>query len=114
VASVILSDKLACQYDELKEELAKGNRANEREYKLIKKGIDLLSVNPWHGIVVPRCLPIFEYYTKKYGVKNLRKLDVSKSWRLMYTVAKEEVQIIAFVLDLVDHKTYERIGGYNS
>ena len=33
-------------------------------------------------------------------------------WRLIYTIQSNEVEIIDFVLNIVDHKTYDTIFGY--
>lgn len=113
MVKVILSEELAKQYAELEKEVSSGNCANEKEFKLIRKGIELLSMNPAHGIKIPHNLPIFAHYVKKFGVDNLWKLDVSGDWRLIYTLGKEEIEIIAFVIELLDHKAYDKIGGYS-
>lgn len=112
MVKVILSEDLAKRYAELEKEVTSGNCSNEKELKLIRKGIELLSISPTHGLKIPHSLPIFTYYAKKFEVDNLWKLDVSQEWRLIYTLGNDEIEIIAFVLELLDHKDYDKIGGY--
>lgn len=49
---------------------------------------------------------------KKYGIDNLWKYDLPNGWRLMYSVANDEVKIISIVLEWLDHKNYEKRFGY--
>lgn len=103
---------------ELEEELKRGDRRNEREYKLLLKGIERLKWNYKAGDHISRKKhqKAFDYYRNKYGVEldNLWKLNVSDNWRMMYTIVGSEVEVIAFVIDLVDHKQYDRIFGYHT
>jgi len=111
---VRLTKRLAKTYEQLNLEIKAGNRANEREYKLIKKAVEQLSYNYQTGLKLGRSLPIFKYCVEKYKVNNVWKLNISKSWRILYTLVDDEIEIFSVILDLVDHKTYERIGGYNT
>lgn len=111
---VILSEDLAKVWDRLEAEIKSGRKTNEPEFKALKKGIDQLTENYERGIHIPRKYPIFKYYSEKYGVDNLWKLDTSARWRLIYTLTKENIKIIAFVLDMLDHKTYDKLGGYHT
>lgn len=111
---VRLSKDLAKIYEQLEQEIKNGNRANEREYKLIKKAIEQLNYNYQTGIKLGRSLPVFKYCVDKYGVNNVWKLDVSKSWRILYTLVDDEIKIFSVILELVDHKSYDRIGGYQT
>ena len=43
-----------------------------------------------------------------YEVSNLWKVNLSKSWRMIYTIRGSSVEIVSFVLDIIDHKTYEK------
>ncbi len=53
-----------------------------------------------------------QYYVNKYGVTNLWRINLSDFWRLIYTIQSNEVEIIDFVLNIVDHKKYDKIFGY--
>jgi len=47
---------------------------------------------------------------EKYGVKNLFRVELPHYWRMLYTLTngESEIEIIAFVLDIIDHKEYNK------
>jgi hypothetical protein len=47
-------------------------------------------------------------YIKKYGIENLWKYNLPNAWRLLYSVARDEVMVISIVLEWLPHKKYER------
>ncbi|MCJ7696961.1 MAG: hypothetical protein MUO73_01340 [Thermoplasmata archaeon] len=53
-------------------------------------------------------------YKEKYDVKNLFRVELPNYWRMLYTLTDDEtkIEIIAFVLDFVDHPTYNKKFGY--
>lgn len=51
-------------------------------------------------------------YIEKYGIDNLWKYDLPNGWRLLYSLGKDEIEIIAIILEWLDHKKYERRFGY--
>ena len=53
-----------------------------------------------------------DYYIQKYGVTNLWRIELSNYWRLIYTIQSNEVEVLDFVLDIIDHKEYDRKFGY--
>ncbi len=111
---VRLVKPVAARKREIEEQLALGNRSNEREYKLLLKGIGKLKVDYRSGVHISRKRhkKAFEYYHGKYGIENLWKLNVSRDWRMVYTVVTDGLDIISFILDLTDHKRYNKIFGY--
>lgn len=62
---------------------------------------------------MPKNLIPQEYKTK-YGASNLFRVELSNFWRMLYTLTNDEkeVEIIAFVLDIVDHNKYSKKFGY--
>ncbi|MEK6842764.1 MAG: hypothetical protein AABX84_03020 [Nanoarchaeota archaeon] len=47
---------------------------------------------------------------KKYEINNLWIYNLPSAWRLLYSITpQEEVEIIAAILDWMDHKNYERL-----
>ncbi len=46
---------------------------------------------------------------KKYGVDNLRIYNLPSAWRLIYSVSSDQIEIIAIILDWMDHKEYDRL-----
>jgi Txe/YoeB family toxin of Txe-Axe toxin-antitoxin module len=80
--------------------------------KAIIRAIKGLRENAFSGIQIPKRL-IPKEYVQKYGVNNLWKHDLSRGWRLLYTVtADNEVELISAILEWFDHKGYEKRFGY--
>ncbi len=53
-------------------------------------------------------------YVVKYGITNLFRVELPNYWRMLYSVVdgETEIEIIAFVLDIVDHPGYNKKFGY--
>jgi hypothetical protein len=47
-------------------------------------------------------------YVREYDVNNLWKVNLSGAWRMIYTIRGSEVDIVALVLDILDHKRYNK------
>jgi len=96
-------EKLKASYEKLKD-----SRVEDKMlYKWISRAIDDLSENAFCGIQIPKKL-ILKEYIKRYSIENLWKYDMPKGWRLIYTIAREEICIISIILEWMDHKNYER------
>jgi hypothetical protein len=49
----------------------------------------------------------------KYQINNLWIYNLQSAWRLLYSITStKEIEIIAAVLDWMDHKDYERLFGF--
>ena len=79
----------------------------------INKKVDLIKANPHFGEPISKKL-IPKEYIEKYGVTNLFWDELSNYWRMLYTLTDGEtvIEIIAFVLDIIDHKKYNKRFGY--
>ena len=53
-----------------------------------------------------------ECYKANCDVTNLWRLRLDSSWRMLYTARGDHVRIVAFVIDVVDHRRYDRMFGY--
>ncbi len=51
-------------------------------------------------------------YKIKYGIKNLFWVNLPHGWRLLYTLTNDNDEITAFVLDIMNHKQYNKKFGY--
>ena len=52
-------------------------------------------------------------FIDKYHLNNLWIYDLPNGWRLLYSIASGgEIEIIAAVLDWMDHKDYEKLFGF--
>ncbi|MFH1450805.1 MAG: hypothetical protein ABIF92_02390 [archaeon] len=109
---VITGDALK-QFGELSrvvaDEISKGVTKSDHQvlFGAIKRKIDALKLNPACGIHVPRDRVPAEY-VKLFEINNLWKLDLPRAWRMLYTIRGSEVDIISLILDILDHRDYER------
>ena len=79
--------------------------------KSIKQKIEFLKVNPEYGIHIPRNRIPREYIIR-YEVNNLWKVNLSGAWRMIYTLRGTNVEIISLILEILNHKDYEKRFGY--
>ncbi len=75
--------------------------------KSIKTKIDFIKANPFYGDNIPKNL-----IPKEYNVQNLWRVELTNFWRMLYTIRGDEIEIICFILDIVDHPKYDKKFGY--
>jgi hypothetical protein len=103
--AVLLSDRAAEALAALESSSAHDLRAIARRARALKP---LLLVDCLHGEVVrkknvPRAL------AGRYGLENLYVEDLPASWRLLYTVVKQEGRRVVVVVEILDHREYSRL-----
>ena len=76
----------------------------------IERVISVLKENPQYGNPIKKEL-IPESF-KKAGIKNLYRAELSNFWRMLYTIEGTQVEILVFVLKIMDHKEYNKFFGY--
>ncbi len=114
---VVLSEEAVEEYNELNrivgDELQRGvtSSVHQSIFRSVERVKGWLKENPFAGEQVQKSL-IPQCYINKYEVTNLWRIDLSDYWRLIYTIQSSEVEIIDFVLNIVDHKKYDKIFGY--
>jgi len=101
------------EFGRLKQRAKRGDGESIQLVKLIEKGINKLKYDYKYGDHVSK-EKIPKEYVEKYGVKNLWKLDLSSFWRLIYTVRGTEIEVISVLLEVLDHKKYDRKFGYKT
>lgn len=101
--------------ENVKHEYEKLSSNNEFKdlFHFIQRALDDIEKNPSCGIAIPKNL-IPKSYTQKYGINNLYKYDLPNAWRLLYSLGREGIEIIAIVLEWCTHKEYERILNYKA
>lgn len=77
----------------------------------INRIFDMLTTNPFYGENAKKSL-IPNKYRQKYGAENLFIADLTDYWRMIYTLESDEIEIIAFVLDIINHKEYNKKFGF--
>jgi len=95
------------------EEVQKNIASSDHQTLLrsVQQKIEFLKVNPQYGIHVPKDR-IPKDYIVKYDVNNLWKVNLAGAWRMIYTIRGSDVEVISFVLDIFNHKDYEKKFGY--
>ena len=102
---IILSSEAEEVYNKLNAE-AETNKRSRMILKAINNKKELIKSNVHYGDPIAKNL-IPEEYKQKYGVKNLFRVELPAFWRMLYNLTNnEEVEIIAFVLDIIDHQAY--------
>jgi len=75
--------------------------------------VELIKANYHYGEPIAKNL-IPEEYKIKYGITNLFRVELPLFWRMLYTLTdgETEIEIVAFILDVVDHNKYNKKFGY--
>lgn len=69
----------------------------------IDEKIEWLKENPLAGEVVKK-----KNIPKNLDVDNLFKLRLAKYWRMLYTIRRQEIEILCFILAIESHKNYDK------
>lgn len=111
---VILSPEAEEAYKKLNQ-LSAESKIERSILNSIEKKKDLIKANPHYGEPISKD-KIPEEYKRKYGVTNLFWVELSNFWRMIYTLTNDDtrIEIIAFVLDIMDHKNYDKKFGYKN
>ncbi|MBI4146956.1 hypothetical protein HY489_06505 [Candidatus Woesearchaeota archaeon] len=91
------------------EQITKGMQ-NSDEIQLlnsIKQKIELVKQNPFYGDNIKKQL-----IPKNLSVPNLWRVELSQFWRMLYTIRGDNIEIICFILHIIDHPTYDKLFGY--
>ena len=87
------------------------SKAERTILNALNKKIELIKDNFHYGDPISKKL-IPEEYKVKYGISNLFRVELPNFWRVLYTLTDGEIEIIAFVLDVINHKDYDKKFGY--
>jgi len=89
----------------------KDNTEEMQLLKSIKQKIEFVKANPFYGNPIAKNLIPLEY-KEEYAAINLFRVELSGYWRMIYTLKGDKIEIVAFVLDVIDHPTYNKKFGY--
>ncbi|MFH1455756.1 MAG: hypothetical protein ABIF40_02295 [archaeon] len=112
---VILLDEAEAEYKRLNEIIGqqiKDKKKNTPEMQLlksIKQKKELIRLNPFYGDNIRK-----KNIPKTYNVQNLWRVELTNYWRMLYTVKGDQIEIICFVLDILNHKEYDKKFGYRN
>jgi Txe/YoeB family toxin of Txe-Axe toxin-antitoxin module len=87
------------------------NKYNDPMKKRLDKIIETLKINPALGKQISK-KQIPKQYLKK-GFNNAFVVRIDQSWRLIYSLVGCEIEILAIILDIMNHSDYDNKFGYN-
>ena len=80
--------------------------------QIVDKALDVLKENMFAGqLIEKKKFP--KIYIQKYGIANLYKYNLDRSNRLTYTLVADASGIAVVVLEILNHKEYEKRFGYH-
>ena len=83
---------------------------NSDEIQLIRsiqQKAELIKENPMYGNNLSK-----KQIPKGMNVSNLFRVELTGRWRMLYTLEGNQIEIIAFVLYVLDHPAYDKLFGY--
>ena len=110
---VILKGQAKAEFEQLNhiagEQQAKGITSSEEMQllKSIQQKSDLIKQNPMYGNNIPK-----KQIPKSLDVSNLFRIELTGRWRMLYTLDGNQIEIVAFVLYVMDHPAYDKFFGY--
>lgn len=84
---------------------------DRRVFAMLEKAVGVLKKNPYAGDRIRRRQIPAEHHRRYGPLDNLWKYNLSRSCRLVYTVARDD-GVIVVVLEWFPHDEYERRFGY--
>lgn len=109
---VILSPEAEEVYNYLNKE-ALNSKTERMILKAVNQKIQLIKSNFQYGEPIAKDLIPVEYKAK-YTVTNLFRVELPNFWRMLYSATQggTNLEIVAFVLDIISHPDYNKKFGY--
>ena len=104
---ILLKGQAKEAYLELKKRNDQQSKAILNSIERIKK---ILKQNPQYGNPIKK--ELIPQSLKESGVKNLYRAELSNYWRMLYTLEGNRIEIFCFILNIINHPTYNKIFGY--
>ena len=92
------------------EEQRRKGRTNSEEMQLLKSinnKIAILKQDPIYGQSIPK-----RQIPRTLDVDNLFRVELTQYWRMIYTLRTNEIEIVNFVLYIIDHPAYDKLFNY--
>jgi hypothetical protein len=111
---VILSPEAEEVYKRLNQEAERSKEARML-LKAINQKVELIKQNLHYGNPINKDLIPKEYITK-YQIENLFRVELPAFWRMLYALTNggNNIEIVSFILDIIDHKDYNKKFGYKN
>lgn len=92
--------------------LERSTRAEDRQlFAQLQKAIGTLTEDVFAGIQIPRDRIPAEYHRRFPNLESLWKMNLTRNWRLIYSVAGEGGAVV-LVIEWLSHTEYERRFNY--
>lgn len=110
---VRFSEDAEQQFQTIEKEAALNHKEGLMLFTAITNKVELLKLDYHFGNPIAKSLIPTEYKIK-YNIHNLFRIELPLFWRLLYSLipSENEKEIIAFVLEIIDHKIYNKRFGY--
>ncbi|WP_421077214.1 hypothetical protein Mjas_05625 [Methanothermococcus sp. Ax23] len=108
---VILSPDAFEVYNYLKNNC--NNKQNASLYNAINDKVEILKNNVHYGDAIGKKL-IPKEYIANYGISNLFRVELPQFWRMLYTITNDGINIVVVILDILDHRKYNKKFGYKN
>ncbi len=85
-------------------------KENTKEMQLLRsinQKKEFIRQNPFYGDNIKK-----SQIPKEYNVTNLWRVELTDYWRMIYTIKGDQIEIICFILDIINHKEYNKIFGH--
>jgi len=79
--------------------------------QIVENGLDMLKENMFAGQRIEK-KKFPKYYVQKHEINNLYKYNLDTRNRLVYTLVADRSGIAVVVLEILNHKEYEKRFGY--
>ncbi len=103
-----MESKVIFVNNELKEVFKNLESEDKRLFKEIENALKSIKNNAFFGRNVKKKL-IPKELIKKYKIDNLWIYNLRKDWRLLYTITNNQIEVLAIILDWMNHKDYEKL-----
>lgn len=92
----------------LKETFKNLECSDKKFYDEIEKSLIEIKQDKYCGRqVIKKLIP--KSIIQKYQINNLWIYNLRSGWRLLYSLTNNEIEILALILDWMNHKDYERL-----
>jgi mRNA-degrading endonuclease RelE of RelBE toxin-antitoxin system len=108
---IVFSPEAQQIYNNLSEK-ANNSKQERTLLNAINNKLSIVQYNYHYGNPIAKKI-IPKEYIIKYKTSNLFRVELPCFWRMLYTLtSKEQIEIIAFVLDVLNHNEYNKKFGY--
>jgi len=96
-------------YLKLKSKNNKGSEIILNSFNRIK---EILKQNPQYGQPINKKL--IPKKILNLGITNLYRVELANFWRMLYTIEGNKIEILLFIINIVDHKEYNKLLNYKN